>query len=71
MASPLTKEQAVIISAYTGILCSRFEDMHEYVETKMGRPVWTHEMGNRETWAEIKEACREDFLSILPMEVNQ
>jgi hypothetical protein len=62
----LTKEQAAVLSAHTGILCGSFSDMHEYVERIMGRPVWTHEMGSSKTAEEIKEKSREDFLAILP-----
>ena len=61
----LTREQAAIVSAYTGVLCGDFSAMHEYVETKLGRPVFTHEMASASVWAEIKEACRSDFLAIV------
>ncbi len=37
---------------------------HEYVEEIMGRPVWTHEMGNPETVKKIKEAARPDFMRL-------
>ena len=64
--SKLTKDQAIVITAYTGILCCNdFSSVHEYIERKLNRPVWTHEFGSEETWGEIKGACREDFLSIV------
>lgn len=60
----LTKEQSAIISAYTGILCGRFSDMHEYAEKKLRRPILTHEFAEPETVEELKEASRDDFLDI-------
>lgn len=61
----LTKRQAAIVGAFTGFLSGQFSDMHEYIEEIMGRPVWTHEMADKETAAKIKEAARADFLSIV------
>jgi hypothetical protein len=62
----LTKEQAVCISAYTGILTSDFSDMHEYIEKKLGKPVFTHEMANPLVMEEIKNAVKSDFLALIP-----
>lgn len=66
MAPSLTREQAAIIGAFTGILCGPFEDLHQYIEKVMGRPVWTHEMGDRETMERIKELAKPDFMMLLP-----
>lgn len=60
----LTKEQAVIVSAYTGCLAAKMPDLHEYIEKIMGRPVFTHEMGNKLIAEEIRERSRADFLAI-------
>lgn len=60
----LTKEQAAIVGAYTGCLAGKFSDMHEYIEKVMGRPVFTHEMGDKRICEEIREKAKADFLSI-------
>lgn len=60
----LTKEQAIVISGYTGILICDFGDLHEEIEKRLGRPVWTHEMPSIEE--EIKSAFRDDFMSLQP-----
>ena len=60
----LTRRQSAILGAFTGISCGPFEAVHEYAEKKLGRPVWTHEFASKERVAELKEAAREDFLSI-------
>ncbi|WP_411033366.1 hypothetical protein [Shinella sp. BYT-45] len=69
MTQRLTKEQAAIIGAYTGITASNFSVVHEYAERKLGRPIWTHEFADEGLTAELKEASREDFLSIVYEEV--
>ena len=60
----LTKDQAAIIGAFTGMLAGQLHDLHEYVARIIGRPVWAHEMGNEKTMEQIREAARKDFLSI-------
>ena len=60
----LTKEQAIIISAYTGFIACEFSDLHKAVEKKIGRPLWTHQFGSEELMEEIRDAFREDFLAI-------
>jgi hypothetical protein len=64
----LTKEQAIVITGFTGITACRFSDFHEDVERRMGRPVWTHEFSNPEFEEKIKELYKNDFLSLLETE---
>ena len=63
-APKLTKQQAIIISAYTGITCCKFSDMHEDVEKRLGRPVYTHEFGGLTMKDHLRNVYREDFLAI-------
>lgn len=60
----MTKHEAIVISAYTGILMCDFGDMHEFIEKIMGRPVWTHELGSDEMHERIKEKVKPEFLRI-------
>ncbi len=60
----LTKEQAIILTGFTGVLCCKFGDFHEDVEKKLGEPITTLGFGLRAK--EIKELYREDFLKIIP-----
>ena len=57
----MSKEEAAIITAYTGIHIGDFPTFHAYIEKKLGRPIWTHELANSEIWKEIKEKTRKDF----------
>ena len=61
----LTREQAAIVGAYTGVLSGPFSDMHKYVEKVMERPVWTHEMGDKAITTEIRAKSKPDFLAIV------
>lgn len=60
----LTKEQAAIIGAYTGITAGPFSDIHEYIEKIMGRPVFIHELADENLCDEIREKAKPDFLAI-------
>ena len=41
----MTRRESAIISAYTGFMITKdFSDVHAYIEEKMGRPVFTHEL---------------------------
>ena len=60
----MTKQEKIIVSAYTGYLMCDFSDMHKYIEEKMGRPVWTHEMGDKKMQSVIHQAVKPDFLAL-------
>ncbi len=60
----LTKEQAAIIGAYTGITAGPFSDIHEYAEKVFGHPVWTHEFADKGMADKLSAAAKADFLAI-------
>ena len=60
----MTPREAAIVSAYTGYLIGDFSVMHAYIEEKMGRPVFTHEMGNDMFMKELQQEAKSDFISI-------
>lgn len=60
----MTDQERIIVSAYTGVLMCDFEDMHKYIEEKLGRPVFTHELADKDVWNEIRENVKGDFLSL-------
>ena len=60
----LTKEQAVIISGFTGVLCGEFSDFHADVEKRLGRGVQTFEFGFKEFSAEVKRLYEADFIEM-------
>ncbi|MBL1227134.1 DUF7736 domain-containing protein [Enterococcus sp. BWR-S5] len=58
----LTKREAAIITAHTGILIGEMDSFKEYVDEILERPLLTHEIPNFEN--EIKERSKEDFIAI-------
>ena len=64
MVNIMTKKEKLIVSAYTGVLMTDFSDLHEFIEKKLGRPVWTHELGNKLIMEELKNAVKEEFLGL-------
>ena len=64
MITRLTKEQAAIIGAYTGIATGPFSIIHEYAEKVLKRPVWTHQFADPMLIEELQKASKADFISI-------
>lgn len=63
----MTKQEAAIIMAFTGntmLTGDDFSIFHKYIENKLKRPVWTHELGSDVVWEQIKEASKEDFINL-------
>lgn len=61
----MTKDEAAIVAAYTGVMVGNFTELHEYVERLLGHPVFTHEFGNESMAERIKQAARPDFLALV------
>lgn len=64
MLEKLTKEQAIIISGYTGVMCCAFNLLHEDVERRLGRSVFIHEFGSAGLGDTVSQLYRADFLAL-------
>lgn len=60
----MTKQEAAIVSAYTGTMLGDFVDMTDYMEELVGRPIWTHELSDKAFVAEVKELAKSDFINM-------
>lgn len=60
----MTKQEAAIVSTYTGILIGNFSETHAYIESLLNRPVSIHELTDQELWNKLKKLSRNDFISI-------
>lgn len=60
----MTKREAAIVSAYTGILLGDMGDMCRFIDEIMGRPVFTHELADESIVKEIKEKSKPYFLKL-------
>lgn len=61
----MTKQEAAIVSAYTGYLIGSFDEMHKYVEKIFNRPVFTHEFADPKFAELIKMKCKKDYINIV------
>lgn len=71
MSSMLSKYQAIVITGYTGIMMVDFSSFHADVESRMGRPVWTSEFGNKEFMKEVEEMYKGEFLDLCNTEKSE
>lgn len=60
----LTRRQAAILGAYTGVLLGPVADLFAYTEELLGRPVMTHELADPDTQEKIEAAAKSDVLAI-------
>lgn len=63
----MTKYECAIIMAYTEVCMlsgENFNIFHEYIEKLMERPVYTHELANKNIFDQIKEKSKADFLEL-------
>ena len=60
----MTKDEKLIVTAYTGVLMVDFSDLHKFVEDRLGRSVLTHELADDAVVEEIRIAVKEDFLKL-------
>lgn len=60
----MTKNEAAILSAFTGKMIGRFSDMHEYVEKIFGHPVYTHQFADKDFVQKVKDLSYNDFIQL-------
>ena len=61
----LTDREKAIVMAYTGVAMlkgEKFNIFHQYIEEKLGRPVYTHELPYLED--NIMAAAHDDFMKL-------
>lgn len=59
----MTRHEATVISAYTGYLFCRPEDLYAYLAKKIGCPVFTQEL-TKEFFESIHDAVLEDLVQL-------
>lgn len=64
----MTRYEANVISAYTGILCSPIDQVHKFIETLLGKEICIYDLPDYRF--EIKTAVRSEFL-LLCAEVTE
>lgn len=60
----MTKQEKLIISAYTGILMVNMDELQAFIEKTLGRSIWTHELANDHVQNELRAALKPEFLKL-------
>lgn len=63
----MTVRECAIVEAFTGICMlagNKRKYFYEYVEEKLGRPVFTHELANDNICKKIRTAAYGDFIEL-------
>lgn len=60
----MTKQEKLIVTAYTGILMVDWDEFHKFAEELLCRPIYTHEFDKEEVTNEIVNAVRDDFMRL-------
>ena len=64
----MTLKEKVIIETYTGFCMTTSEErpeVYKYIEELIGRPVFTHELGDEKILEELRKKCKNDLLEML------
>lgn len=62
----MTREEAILLSAYTGfLLAPDFSEVHKFCEDTLGRPIWTHEFADRCVQKEIQAKLRPQIMELV------
>ena len=66
MQVSMTREEAILLSAYTGfLLAPDFSEVHKFCEDTLGRPIWTHEFADSCVQKEIQEKLRPQIMELV------
>lgn len=60
----MTKKEATIISAYTGVLVCGYSELKSYAEGLLGHPLFDATMRDPAIIAEIKLKAKPDFMAL-------
>ena len=62
----MTREEAILLSAYTGfLLAPDFSEVHKFCENTLGRPIWTHEFARPALQNEIQEKLHPQIMELV------
>lgn len=60
----VTRREAAIIGAYTGVILGSWDDVHDYIEELTKRPVLSDELTNPQFVASLRYLAKADLLAI-------
>ena len=57
----MTRKEAIAISAYTEYCFAPFDEVHQFIEEVLGRPVFTHELSRDDIWEDIRKSMQKNL----------
>lgn len=63
----MTLKERVIVEVYTGVCMvtgKERNEVYKYMESILGRPVYTHELAKKEVQEELKAKSKDDFIAL-------
>ena len=63
----MTLKERVIVEAYTGYCMTigeEREELYKYIANAMGRPIFSHELAEKEILSELHNKAKPDFIRL-------
>lgn len=60
----MTKEERLIVTAYTGVMMVEESEFYDYLEQVMGRPILAKELSSEDFANSVVEAVKDDFMKL-------
>lgn len=60
----MTKEEKLIVTAYTGVMMVEEAEFYDYLEKLMGRPILAKELNSEEFVGQVISAVKDDFAKL-------
>ena len=57
----MTHKEAIAISAYTGYCFVPFDEVHQFIEEILSRPVLTHELARDDIWDDVRKNMKKNL----------
>lgn len=64
----MTHKEAIAISAYTGFCFAPFDEIHQFIEEVLGRPVFVHELERDDIWEYIRKKMKKNLDAYIHVE---
>ncbi len=67
----MTKNEKLIVSAYTGVLMVDWNEFLDFAEEKLGRPILAKETDTEEFAMQLMSAVEDDFMKLCEDEIQE
>lgn len=57
----MTHKEAIAISAYTEYCFAPFDEVHQFIEEVLGRPVLMHELARDDIWDDVRKSMQKNL----------